>query len=77
MNRETFLITPRRLLSGWLLASDRERFSRPVRVELMYTEISTRLLFVREVERGIVYPTNPKWVREAWTMSRRELREAA
>lgn len=60
----TTLVTPKTLLKSFILASDRAYWSKPVAVELLYSEISTRLLFVRDPQRGSTFPTNPKWIKE-------------
>lgn len=57
-----YLITPTKTLNHFLLTSDRDYFSRPILVELLYSELATKLLFVRDPRRGHTYPTNPKFV---------------
>jgi len=67
MNNTAYLVTPKSLLSSFILEADRLYFSTPVVVELLYSETSTKLLFVRDPHRGHIYPTNPKFIRETPT----------
>ncbi len=60
----TLLVTPKSTLKNFILQSDREYFSRPVPVQLLYSEISTRLVFVHDPVRGNTYPTSPKFIKE-------------
>jgi hypothetical protein len=73
----TYLITPTNLLNSFLLQSDREYFSRPILVELLYSEVSTKLLFVRDPNRGNTYPTNPKWVVAEWRLTNKQRKAVA
>lgn len=59
---EFYLMTPKAELSMFIRQCDREYFSRPVRIERLYSAISTRLLYVRDPARGEVYPVNPKHI---------------
>jgi hypothetical protein len=69
------LTTPKSLLKGFLLFSDRLYFSTPIEVEPIMSELTIVKIhgkaryaplhtMVHDPERGHTYPTNPKWVRE-------------
>jgi hypothetical protein len=61
-NNTGYLITPTKTLKHFILKSDREYFSRPILVELLYSELSTKFLWVRDPHRGHTYPTLPQYV---------------
>lgn len=54
-NSRLFLITPKSWIKGWIMEEDRDRFSNPVEVELHHSDVETGRVYVRELERGIVY----------------------
>ena len=58
-----FLRTPKSELKGFTKAADREYYSRPRKVELLHTQISTGLVTVREPVYGI-FPADPARIRE-------------
>jgi hypothetical protein len=73
-NAVAYLITSKPTLKQFVLASDRELFSRPVRVELVYTGVFDRLLFVRmpdQPERGLFAVAKGN-LRAEWQLSRRQ-----
>lgn len=80
----TFLLTPKSHLKGFIRAEDREYFSKPVQVEILYTEIyrdragryRPEHVVVRDPRRGSVYPTNPVYLRDEALLTRRQ-RQAA
>jgi hypothetical protein len=63
-NNLAALHTPKNYLSLFTLAADRRYFSNPITVELLYSEVSTKLTFVRDPKRGHTYPTNPSFLKE-------------
>jgi hypothetical protein len=48
----TFLVVPKSEIKNYSNASDREYFSRPVAVERLYTNITTRLVRCFDSNRG-------------------------
>lgn len=54
------LTTPARYLRAFILDADRVYYSNPVVVEVLYSEVATRLLFVRDHGTGRVFPVDPK-----------------
>lgn len=72
-----FLITKKSDLKGFSLASDREFFSAPVEVELVSTDINTRLVTVRSpLQGGITYPVDPKNLTTKYHLSIKKLAAA-
>lgn len=58
----TYLVTPKTIINTFILAGDREYFSNPIKIELLYSELPSKTLIVRDPHRGHTYPTNPNWV---------------
>ena len=77
MNNTAYLVTPTNLLNLFILASDREYFSNPVQVELLYSEISTHFTIVRDPKRGHTYPTKSAYLKADYQLSRRQRKGVA
>lgn len=60
---QLYLVTPKSCLSGFIFDSDREYFSKPVPVNQLYTEVSTRLVYVEDPARGCRFPTERRLLR--------------
>jgi hypothetical protein len=63
MTKTFFLNAPSSHTKIFPLASDREYFSKPVRVIPQYSLIDGHLLVVTDPERGHTYPVNPAHVK--------------
>ena len=72
-----YLITRKHYFSSFFLAADRQYFSGPVLVELLHSEVSTTLLYVRDPYRGDIYPTLPQNVVAEWRLTNKQRREVA
>lgn len=66
-----YLVAAPAELKRLILASDRAFFAVPVLVEMLYSEVSTRFVFVRD-GRGRVYPVRPRSLRAFCQLSRRQ-----
>lgn len=64
-NASATVITPARLLRQFILAADRIYYATPVAVELLYSEVSTRFVFVHDPKTGRTFPVNPSNIRAA------------
>lgn len=51
-----FLITPAHQVPNFVHQRDREYFSKPVRVEPLYCDRQTKLIYVRDPERDCTFP---------------------
>lgn len=67
-----FLMTSKQVAKAFVLDSDREYFSVPVRVELHHTEVRDRTLFVRDPVRDQIYPVRPADVWPEYRLSKRQ-----
>ena len=66
-----FLVTPGRLLRLYTDPGAVKRFSRPVQVEPLWSTLE-RLLMVREVSTGSVYPVDAANIRRGWQLTNRQ-----
>jgi hypothetical protein len=70
-----YIVTPTKTLNSFISGADRAYFSNPILVELLYTELSTKLIYVRDPHRGHTYPTLSSNLISHWRLTRRQ-REA-
>ena len=68
MNSGHYLVVPKRDANRMTDPTLRGQFSLPVRVEPLYSSVTTRLLYVRECERGCVYPCLPASVKPGYLL---------
>lgn len=57
------LTTPTSYLKSFILPADRAYYARPVAVQVLYSEISTRFIWVHDPATGRTFPTDPRNVR--------------
>jgi len=54
------LTTPIACLRQFINPADRAYYARPVRVQPLFCELDTRLVFVHDPEKGRTFPVDPK-----------------
>jgi hypothetical protein len=71
-NTTGYLVTPKPILKQFVLEADRAYFAKPVVVELLYSELGTKHLFVRDPQRGHVYPINRRHLVPFWALTNKQ-----
>jgi 2-C-methyl-D-erythritol 4-phosphate cytidylyltransferase len=72
VDNTAYLVTPAKYLKRFIHVADRDYFSRPVLVELRYSEVSTRFVIVHDPNRGHTYPADAKNLVSVDQLSNRE-----
>jgi len=72
MQREMYLLVSPCDRRFYTNKEDREYFSRPVKVELCYSELADRMLYVRDSVRDSTFPVNPVDLKPWCMLTRRE-----
>ena len=68
-----FLVTAPSELKGFVRESDRQFFSVPVEVEMISTDINTKLITVRSpLQGGITYPVVSSSLKPAFRLTNRQ-----
>jgi hypothetical protein len=73
--KTAYLVCPKSQLSGYIHASDREYFSRPVLVEIV-GHTDSGLLTVTDHARGHTYPCDPKVLKSLYQLTNRQRAQA-
>ncbi len=67
-----WLVVPKSELRGYVLESDRLRFSHPIPVEWRTSEVSTRLANCYDLVRGCCYPAERRLLKPFWALTRKQ-----
>lgn len=71
-----FLLADKRSLKGFAHQSDRDYFARPVLVEPLYCDVSTRHVYVRDPARNCQFPALAAEIKPDWRLSKKQLARA-
>jgi hypothetical protein len=76
MNTTLYLITPKSYLAQMFHAEDRTRLANPVLVEMLYSTVADRFIWVQEPGRSGVYPVKAENLRWEWQLTNRQWQAA-
>lgn len=65
MTQQFFLVVPAKDIKRYGRQEDREYFSKPIYVELLYTDRATKFIYVRDPKRGTQFPLTKKDLKTA------------
>jgi hypothetical protein len=71
-----FLVVPKSELAGFVQQSDREFFSVPVEVQLLHTNISTKLTTVYSPLQDATYPVSKNNLKHFYQLSNKQHKNA-